>query len=255
MLVTGDILDVKRHKLEAECLAERGISAAEYGLTVAVQDGTLLLRTGESWGQAEYVQQDLLPKFIAYLDDMREKGVLVGSYISRPRSRDVLNLIRLMSCPNYDVKCDDHCPSLQEREDKLCQTLIGTLDGEVFWRALRRGERSATFLSSSEISLDRYGAHRVCFFYLNVGPEIARVEIPEWVAQSPESLDIMHAILFDQAQRGDGYPRVLIEAHEKAIITAGDRRQFQDLLEMRLANQGLSRTSSQKEISKRRRGL
>ncbi len=120
---------------------------------------------------------------------------------------------------------------------------------------MEEGERSGLFLSSSKISLDRYGEHKVYFFYLNVGREIARVELPEWVARDARLLPLVHSAIFDQCQRGDGYPRALAEAHEKAVIGGADREVFWRLVESTLVGNRLSTKTSEKERSKRIRGL
>jgi hypothetical protein len=117
------------------------------------------------------------------------------------------------------------------------------------------GERSALFRSSWSTSRERYEAHEIHFFYLNVGSEIARVEVPGWVARAPTSLDLMHAVVYDQGRRGQGYPRALIEAHEKAVITAADRRVYEALIAQSLIARGVKLTSSEKERSKRLRSL
>ncbi len=51
--------------------------------------------------------------------------------------------------------------------------------------------------------------HRIVFFYLHVGTEIVRVEVPQWVAASSMLLDQVHAVAYDQAQKGMGYPIAL----------------------------------------------
>ena len=41
---------------------------------------------------------------------------------------------------------------------------------------------------------------------------------------SPAQLDLVHGVVYDQCRRGRGYPSVLQEAHEQAVINAGERR-------------------------------
>jgi NurA-like 5'-3' nuclease len=120
---------------------------------------------------------------------------------------------------------------------------------------LAEGERSGLFQSSSAISQQRYGEHKIHYFYLNAGKEIARVEIPEWVALNPEHLELVHSIVFDQCQRGDSYPRSLAEAHEKAVISMSDREMFWRLVDGNLINHHLSTSLSAKERNKKIRGL
>ena len=68
-----------------------------------------------------------------------------------------------------------------------------------------------------------YGTHRVYFFLLATGDEIARVEMPEWVARDQALLGLLHAVLVDQCAKGFGYPAVLARADDRAVISLGDR--------------------------------
>ena len=66
----------------------------------------------------------------------------------------------------------------------------------------------------------------VCFFYINTGEEIGRVELPSWTAKDKKTLDLVHSVILDQCKRGRGYPISLMEAHEQAVISGADRRYF-----------------------------
>ena len=77
------------------------------------------------------------------------------------------------------------------------------------------------------------------FYYLNGGAEIARVEVPDWLAQDPELL-------------GLGYPVAISEAHEQAVITGHDREEFRRMTSMLLEQRGLPTVESAKAFSKRR---
>ena len=75
------------------------------------------------------------------------------------------------------------------------------------------------------------------FYYLNGGAEIARVEVPDWLAEDPELLALGHAMLVKQCQLGLGYPVAISEAHEQAVITSHDREEFRRLILMLLEQQ------------------
>jgi GNAT superfamily N-acetyltransferase len=165
-----------------------------------------------------------------------------------------VNTLRLADCPYDDAECES-CASRQDGSSR-CDELIGLPDRLVFESlGLAEGERGARFASSWSTSTKLYREHRVHFFYMNVGREIARVEVPEWVALDPASLDLAQSIVFDQCRRGQGYPRVLIEAHEKAVVGTADRRLFTALVEQALASAGVTAAASEKGASKRLRGL
>ncbi len=86
------------------------------------------------------------------------------------------------------------------------------------------------------------------FFYLNVGPEIVRIEIPKWVAKDVALLQRVHAMAHDQAQKGQGYPVSLSEAHEQAVIRSSEREQFYRLLENLYIQKGLEVNLSRKVL-------
>jgi hypothetical protein len=103
--------------------------------------------------------------------------------------------------------------------------------------------------------LDRYGDQRVQFMYVHTGDEIARLEAPAWVMQDETLRGFVHAAVVDQCRRGFGYPPALMEAHEQAVITMGERAVVEQMVEEALAAQGMVYVRSAKDRSKRERGL
>ena len=83
--------------------------------------------------------------------------------------------------------------------------------------------------------------------------EIARVEVPQWVASNNELLILTHSLILDQCRRGHGYPVVLSEAHEQAVVTGADRENFWELVESLMVNERLPNPGSAKSFSKRTR--
>ena len=81
--------------------------------------------------------------------------------------------------------------------------------------------------------------------------EIARVEMPSWVAQDEMMLEFVHAGVLDQCERGPGYPVSLMEAHEQAVITSVDREYFVDLIGNALDKERLPNYLSEKNRSKK----
>jgi NurA-like 5'-3' nuclease len=131
--------------------------------------------------------------------------------------------------------------------------VAGVQDRELFINLLGQGERSALFISQSSIVQKRYGEHKVYFFYLRVDDEIARVEIPRWVATDESLLNLAHNLALDQCRRGHGYPVALTEAHEQAVVTGADREQFWQLVESLLVEEKMPTPTSAKSQSKRTR--
>jgi len=251
--IEGTLLGIKRSVDECHQLAELAAELPQDNLTLALLDGSLILWGLEAY--PEFVTEALLDKgFLGYLDDMRRlnngKKLALASYISFPRGTDVVNALRVALCPHDPADCDRYCPSNKARE---CDTVAGVRDRELFSNLLGQGERSAIFASQSFIVQKHYGVHQVYFFYIKVDDEIARVELPQWVAMDENLLNLVHTLVLDQCQRGQGYPVALSEAHEKAVVTGVDREEFWQLVESFLVDEHLPSLSSAKSRSKRTR--
>jgi hypothetical protein len=252
-LVEGTILGIKRSVEECQCLAGLAAELPPGSAALALLDGTLIL-----WGLEAYpdfVTDNLLHGgMLKCLDAMKklnkDRHLALASYISFPRSTDVVNVLRVTVCPNDIPDCDKRCPPGKERD---CDTLAGVRDRDLFMNLLESGERSALFISPSKIVKEHYGGHRVYFFYLRVEDEIARIEVPQWVAENKDLLDLAHVLIFDQCRRGHGYPVALSEAHEQAVVTGADRENFRELVESTLIEEHLPTPASGKSMSKRTR--
>jgi hypothetical protein len=253
--IEGVLLGIRRSVEECRQLARLAAGLPAPSKNLALLDGSLIL-----WGLAgqtypEFVTEALLTRgLLVHLEDMRklndDRQLALASYISYPRSTDVVNVLRLALCPHEVADCDRYCP--QQRD---CDAVSGVRDRELFANLLGPGERSALFFSRSSVVQKHYGDHTVYFFYLRADDEIARVEIPQWVATDRGLLDLTHSLVLDQCRRGQGYPVALSEAHEKAVVTAADREQFWQLVENSLAGENLPITGSAKARSKRTRWI
>jgi hypothetical protein len=136
-----------------------------------------------------------------------------------------------------------------------CGGIEALTDDLLFSTLLQPGERSALFGSRSKI-LNEYGPdNKTCFFYLHAGSEIARIELPRWVAQDSRLLAQAHALAFDQAEKGQGYPRALTEAHERAIVRGADRNAFFTLMERFMAKEHQQVHITRKALAKRTRSI
>jgi len=252
--IEGTLLGVKRSVDECCQLAKLASELPPGSSSVALLDGSLILWGLEAY--PEFVAEALLNKgFLDCLDKMRkvnsDKKLALASYISFPRSTDVINALRVALCPQDIVDTDLHCKTCGKRD---CDAVAGVQDRELFLNLLSEGGRSALFISQSKIQ-KRYGGHRVYFFYLRVDDEVARVEIPQWVATDDSLLNLVHTLVLDQCQRGQGYPVALSEAHEQAVVTGADRENFWQLVESSLVKEHLPSIGSAKSRSKRTRWI
>jgi len=251
--IEGTLLGIKRSVDECQRLVELAAGLEPDSSNLALLDGSLILWGLEAY--PEFVTETLLEKgFLSCLNELKkinkDKRLALASYISVPRSTDVVNTLRVAICPQDPLDTDRHCPECEKRD---CDAVAGVQDRELFSSLLGQGERSALFTSQSSVVRKYYGEHWVYFFYLKLDDEVARVEIPQWVARDEKLLNLAHSLVLDQCQRGQGYPVALSEAHEQAVVTMADRENFWSLVESSLVEEKMPTPTSGKSRSKRTR--
>lgn len=246
--VNTELISALRGALEIQELslfAER--FASDQRQVVGLIDGTLILWILE--GKPVEFQKEILNFYFSSFELLKSLHIPFFGYISHPTSADVVNVLRVALCPENPTNCD-RCPYKNQQTELPCEPIAGVTDAMLFASILEPGERSAPFKSQSEI-LKQYGDQIVYFFYLNVGSEIVRIELPKWIARDAALLQCVHAIAYDQAQKGQGYPVSLSEAHEQAVIRNNEREQFYRLLENLYVREGLEVNLSRKVLKKR----
>jgi len=254
-LIEGPLLGVKRSITECAALADVVSKQPTSRATLAMVDGSLVL-----WGLSPkdyegFIREELLDKsYLKALDCMRKRSVdnpfALCAYTSFPRNAEVVNALRVYVCGCDPVDCE-RCRLEGRRRE--CDDIAGITDIALFDAVLDLGQRSAVFLSGSKYVQRYYREHQMFFFYLKVDGEIGRVEVPQWVAERDDLVDMVHSLVLDQCRRGLGYPVALMEAHEKAVVTASDRETFRLLVERAMVEQGVDMLVSGKSRSKRGR--
>jgi len=246
--VTGELLGMQRTIMEFQCLVDKARSVQRQDHPVCgLSDGSLILWQLQG-RPADYLEHTL-SQFLAAMEAARQARIPLAGYISRPRSRDLINALRVGLCPEAVPNCD-RCPYRQQPQ-LPCAEIEGLSDRRLFDQRLKPGERSPAFDSESHI-LDAYDRHRIQFFYLNVGSEIVRIEIPKWVAKDKELIDLVHAMAYAQAQKGGGYPIALAEAHQQAVVRGSEREMFYEMVTTVLVRRGMRAAISPKNMRKRR---
>ncbi|MGQ9573214.1 MAG: DNA double-strand break repair nuclease NurA [Dehalococcoidia bacterium] len=271
-VLSGSLLAALRSVREVELLA-RLATEEDSGLpTLALLDGTLVLwglAREEIRGEAKRLLLD--EGIIRALDALKalasQKTIALASYISHPASSEVMHTLRLAVCPlpqaqrPQPVDCR-RCPR-EAGAPRPCDSVGLPSDRPLFRALLEPGQRSAVFrranLRPSSIEAQFYSQHGVAFFYLRMPDglpdEIARAEMPLWMAQDEQRVALLHALLIDQCRRGLGYPLACMEAHEQAVISGPERETFRQLLEAAVMAEGLPAGTSAKALSKRGRWL
>ncbi|NTW21284.1 MAG: DNA double-strand break repair nuclease NurA, partial [Nostocales cyanobacterium W4_Combined_metabat2_030] len=116
---------------------------------------------------------------------------------------------------------------------------------------IQPGQRGLLWRSNASI-LELYADHIIYFCYVHVGTEIARIEVPAWVAENSTMFDEILGLMLAQVQKGYGYPVAIAEAHNQAVVRGGDRTRFFALLERQMIKAGIKNVGiSNKEAKKR----
>ncbi len=244
---TEEWMGYRRTASEATVLAELAGTAPMSVPTLAMVDGSLIYWFLE---QLPIEARDrILPPILDAWSQLQDFGIPLMGYLSASRSSEALNFLRLQACPHEVPDCMTYCPNQLEKTP--CQVLDPLRDTILWTVQLKPGQRSALWRSSARI-LDLYGSHTIYFCYIHVGTEIARIDVPAWVAEDSALLNQALGLMLAQVQKGYGYPVALAEAHNQAVVRGGDRARFFALLEQQMIKAGLRNVgTSYKEARKR----
>jgi len=189
------------------------------------------------------VRDYFLNAYLALLDELYQEKTILCWYISMPKSKELMSLVRLYLC-NFDVD-----------KKELYESVDSVIDSGIMYSVLEPYTRSIVFSNHSAISA-YYPAHlRPFFFYLHTGNEIGRVEIPSWIAQDDTMIDLVASVVIDQCIKGGGYPVALAEAHEQAVVKGPDREFFYHFLQKMGMERNHTQSISRKSLKKRGIGI
>ena len=254
--VTGPLLGLIRTVRELERLAEVADDLPASLPVLALVDGSLVLWGLSGQGYRPFVRDAIIQdRYLPALEKLRalaqRRPLTLAAYVSFPRSTEVVNAVRCCLCPHEVARCRMSCGN--RRSDlSPCNLANEFLDRDLFQRLLDPGWRSPIYRTNSSVPRENYGdEQQVYFYYLHAGEEIARIEVPRWVAQDKQLLNLGHSLILDQCRRGQGYPVAISEAHEQAVVRTSDRRLFKNMVSETLEREGLIAHTSEKERSKR----
>lgn len=235
-----DFVDCKRQELELEIGFSLSCSAkaqlADDTPFLFLFDGSLIFWHLES--KNPEIRDLFLNKYLNLLHNFYDKNILCAGYISLPKSKELVNLIRI-ELANFSSHAPDADP------------VAHLVDATIARFFLKHAERSTVFKSNAKIG-SAYPSHLMPhFFYYDIGQEIVRIEIPAWIAKDEEKLHIVAQIILNQVTKGRGYPVAIAEAHEQAVIKGADRDLFYQLITKFTIDHGRSILLSQKNIKKR----
>ncbi len=248
-LISNRTVDARRTVAEMKTLAQKAWDMRHEinHPLILLYDNHLLFWVNNDVTGSEAITKDYHAA-LTQIHDVQANGIRtsLAGYIDSPhRSRVMLRLLYLMSLKDeQDVKF--HERDLAEGGD-----LEGLRDKHLFDYVLQPGERSAVMVQNSPQNFayrQRGEGYEIAFFYIKVGDQfhnnIARVDVPMWVARDPEALNDLHAVLVSQSamQGRNPYPYALTRADELAYISARDKNKLEEMIRMELRKNGIDPT-------------
>jgi hypothetical protein len=227
--LSEEMIALMRDVGERRLLAD--LAKSEIDPVVALTDGMLEV-FGEPRKEPGFEEQ--FNEYLASLRDLSELKTIVAGYVDKPRADLLARMLELMAGSEEDM-----LKRVRERP------FGGVTDSMLFSGRLAPGMRSAVFGIQSRSSKVYTGPLKLHFFYLNVGfdgaPLLARVEIPAWVAESGELINLLHTTLVAQCAitGSKPYPYILHRAHEIAVVGIAERDQISSMIDTELRGLGM----------------
>lgn len=240
-----DLVNCRRQEMELDAGFALSVQLSkecnDNGPRVLLYDGSLIFWHLEA--KDDTLRTLFLHKYLATLHGLYEEQIPTAGYVSLPKSRELVNLLRLALC-DFDAKNADKA-----------DVLDGIVDATVASFFLQPFTRTIVFQNHSRINQYYPEPLKPYFFYVHVGNEIGRVEVPSWVAHDEQLVNTIAQVVIDQCTKGRGYPVVLAEAHEQAVVKGPDREFFYHLLQKIGIDKKQRIALSQKSIKKRGIGI
>lgn len=239
-----EFVNCKRQELEFEVGLETSIAIKKElngDPFIFLFDGSLIFWHLES--KDDELKERFLHSYLRVLNQLYQEKIWCAGYISLPKSKELVNLIRIELC-KFKI---EGCTQL-EAVNHIVDTAVASF-------FLQPHSRSIVFKSNAKIG-SCYPPHLAPhFFYLDVGTEIVRIEIPAWIAMEESSVNAVAQMILNQAIKGAGYPVALAEAHEQAVVKGPDREFFYHLITKLGIEHKRQLVSSQKSMKKRGIGI
>lgn len=231
----ADYVDSKRHELEIADGLKKIIN--ESAPLIYLADGSLI--AWHLFGKGENLQDRFTPTYLQQLEKFYTQQIPFVGYISLPNSTELVNLVRAKVC-NFKISKDENWD------------LNSVTDADLMTAILQPGQFTNWFYSNVAAAKN-YPEHlRPHFAYYHTGNEIARIEVPAWIVNDQDLLYFCMQVIVDQACKGYGYPVVLAEAHQQAVVKTPDRNFFYQVINQittnRVTNNNISRKLKQKKI-------
>jgi hypothetical protein len=207
---------------------ERGLSAC------LLLDGSLVLRFLRR--ADEEIKEAMCNEIVKLLRVCERKLIPVAGYVDYSLAKDITSTLEKLSGKDYDIKVSD-------------VSIVGPFLEEGGF-----GARTPVFRLKHSL-LDGYYeefSDDIYFFYQKIHSGFPiRVEFPKWIYNANLVEDLAQVIAA-QVVIGDGYPYVLLRAHETAILEGADRDRFFEVVTWFLSKEcGVSVWETRKAKQKR----
>jgi hypothetical protein len=244
--ISTNLVNMLRDRAEIATLAAKVAEAKEEpGPTLGVLDQRLLYwPIGNIPGGQDRV---VVEAWQEAMSAVRAAGGWLAGFIDRPGKRSVLTMLKTVDLESSGGKISDLYRAAPYAE---------LTDTDLFDAVLAPGQRSAVFVDISQHNNTFAGKepeNEVCFFYLKTGEapgQLARVDIPMWVARDPQAVAATHALLFDQCRIIGNYPYVITRADEIAVVGRRDQAELENRIALRLAEEDIHVLGTAKQQSK-----
>jgi hypothetical protein len=208
---------------------------------LALFDGNLLFWHLQA--KPSHVRDFFVQKYCDKLEQLYQERVLVAGYLSASQFRDLVDICKAGLPGVIDLN--------EALRGQLLQQLETMTDVDLLEYVLAPYERTTILSSTIDITALYPAALKPYFFYLHVGTEIVRIEIPAWIAADETMVDTICDICLDQCTKGYGYPVALAEAHGHAVVKGADRDFFYHMIYKQAVSQNKRIMLSQKSLKKR----
>ena len=199
---------------------------------IALTEGQL-----ELWGAVNIENsrdfEKTLNDYLNALKEMKNQGMITSGYVDKPGANWVVRMLEVATLPKDEL-----------RNLRKHRPFLGVTDRWLFGKILGRHARSAIFALQAKSAEKYKDSIAIHFFYLNVGdaqnPVIVRVDVPLWVVQNKEALDMLHCALIEQTQimSHKPFPYLLHRAHETAVVSMREKEQVDEMLALAIRNNG-----------------
>ncbi|HOZ37439.1 MAG TPA: DNA double-strand break repair nuclease NurA [Anaerolineaceae bacterium] len=162
--------------------------------------------------------------------DLRRRGVVTAGYIDKPGSAMLSRMLAIFQCKRQGLPLESNNHELNLSDRFILQEILRL-----------PGERSAIFEAITRSARKPASSLPVAFFYLNVSndenePCLVRLEFPLWVSEVPGLVDMLHAVIYKEAQVLDShpYPYLLHRSHELAVVKRVEADEIEVMLQSQL---------------------